>query len=112
MITSNKEEILSKVDGIVEDVKEVKTKVKDLTLRVETQEETNAKVNKELKLLQCQISNLKDVSETVKAVGGSRLVSTTRSGGASSTPLWPAGPSTQSGQSRAGTGGTSQAGAQ
>ena len=30
MITSNKVEILSKVDGIVEDVKEVKTKVKDL----------------------------------------------------------------------------------
>ena len=111
MITSNKKEILSKVDEIVEDVKEVKTKMKDLTHemkdlthRVETQEETNAKVNKKIELLQSQISNLKDGSGPVKAVGG------TRSEGTSSTPLWPAGPSTQSVQSRADTGGTLQVG--
>ena len=62
MINSNKEEILSKVDGIVEDVKDVKTKVKDLTHRVDSQEETNAEVNKKLELLQNQMSNLNEVA--------------------------------------------------
>ena len=48
LITSNKEEILNKVDGIVEDVKEVNTQVNHLTQRANTQEETNIKVDEKL----------------------------------------------------------------
>ena len=59
LINSNKEEILSKVDGIVEDVKEVKTQVKDLTQRAESQEETNVKMNEKLQLLEKEIHELK-----------------------------------------------------
>ena len=84
MINSNKEEILSKVDAIVEDVKDVKTKVKDLTHRVDSQEETNAEVNKKLELLQNQMSNLNEVAETVKLLGG--LVSPSKTRGTSNAP--------------------------
>ena len=59
MINSNKKEILSKVDEIVEDVKDVKTKVKFLTNRADAQEATNTKVNEKIDLLQSQISSLK-----------------------------------------------------
>ena len=45
MINNNKKEILSRVDGIVEDVKVVKNKVDNLTHRVDSQEETNTKVH-------------------------------------------------------------------
>ena len=40
MITNNKEEIINKVDGIVEDVKEVKTQVNILTLREAVNEDS------------------------------------------------------------------------
>ena len=59
MITSNKEEILNKVDGIVENVNEVKIQVNDLTERANTQEETHVYVNEKLQLLQKQILELK-----------------------------------------------------
>ena len=103
MINSNKEEILSKVDAIVEDVKDVKTKVKDLTHRVDSQEETNAEVNKKLELLQNQMSNLNEVAETVKLLGETRLVSPSKARGTNNAPAWPAGLPSQSNQSRAGT---------
>ena len=103
MINSNKEEILSKVDGIVEDVKDVKTKVKDLTHRVDSQEETNAEVNKKLELLQNQMSNLNEVAETVKLLGETRLVSPSKARETSNAPAWPACLPSQSNQSRAGT---------
>ena len=72
MINSNKKEILNKVDEIVEDVKDVKTKVKDLTNRADAQEATNTKVNEKIDLLQSQISSLKEMSEGDL---GTRLVS-------------------------------------
>ena len=59
MMNSNKEEILNKVDGLVEEVKEVKTQVKGLTERADSQDETNAIVNEKIKHLQSQISDLK-----------------------------------------------------
>ena len=97
MITSNKVEILSKVDGIVEDVKEVKTKVKDLA----PQEDTNIKVNEKLELLENQISSLKDISESVQVLEGARLVSSRKSTGE---PSWPACLPSQSVQTIGGTG--------
>ena len=60
MMNSNKKEIISKVDGIVEEVKEVKTQVNILAQRADSQDKTNCIVNDKIELLQRQISELKD----------------------------------------------------
>ena len=57
MMNSNKEEMLNKVDGLVEEVKKVKSQVKDLTLRADFQEETNVKMNEKPSYTQVTASN-------------------------------------------------------
>ena len=80
MINNNKKEILSRVDGIVEDVKVVKNKVDNLIHRVDSQEETNTKVNKKIELLQSQISYLQNP--------GRKSVSSNKAVNSNSEPSW------------------------
>ena len=108
MMTNNKKEILSKVDGIVEDVKVVKNKVDNLAHRVDSQEETNKKVNEKIELLQSQISDLKEMSGTFQKLG-TNLVSPNKAVNSNSEPSWPAGQYSQSRAAEIETG-TSQVG--
>ena len=59
LINNNKKEILDKVEGIVDEVKEVKCQVSDLNIKAKKQEAINIEVNKKLELLEKEICEMK-----------------------------------------------------